>query len=265
MRFIYTKTFAALAAAIVIVALLAILQIKGLLSPVRTAFLEVPRPAISFVRSLSTPVVGFFSTIYRLHQITQENAVLSTQILQLQQQLADFNQSETENEALRNELGFVTSSQLNLQPCSVLAENPENVSDTLVLDCGTSQGVAVGQALISQGYLVGKIISVTGGSSTALLITDSNFLADALISQTSATGIIRGSFGSGLILDRLSQDDEVQKGWLVVTAGINQQIPKNILIGQVGDIISNPNSLFKQATVISPIDFSNLQFTFVVK
>jgi cell shape-determining protein MreC len=51
----------------------------------------------------------------------------------------------------------------------------------------------------------------------------------------------------------------------VVTAGINPEIPKNILIGRVSQVLSSGNDLFKRAALVSPIDFNNLQFVFVVK
>jgi len=57
----------------------------------------------------------------------------------------------------------------------------------------------------------------------------------------------------------------VEKGWLVVTAGINQLIPRNLLIGEVNEAVSSPNDLFKKATLFSPLNFSNLQFVVVVK
>jgi len=50
-----------------------------------------------------------------------------------------------------------------------------------------------------------------------------------------------------------------------VSAGINSQIPKNILIGEVSDVLSTSNDLFKKAALTSPIDFNNLEFVFVVK
>jgi cell shape-determining protein MreC len=112
---------------------------------------------------------------------------------------------------------------------------------------------------------VGKIIYAGNSESTALLATDADFSTDAKVSQTSDAGIVKGSFGSGLILDQLPQTSDLQKGWLVVTAGINQQVPKNILIGQVGDVLSSQSDLFKKAALVSPIDFNNLQFVFAVK
>ena len=265
MRFIYTKTFAIFAACLVVVVILVFMQVKGWLDPVRTAVLEAPRPIVILVEDITLPLKNFFGTIYQLNKITKENYQLRSQVISLQQSLVQENEQSLENEALKKELGFVKSSQFSLAPCTVLSENAFSLDDALVLNCGTDDGVAAGSAVVSQGYLVGKIIYSGKNSSTVLLVTSSQFSTDAKISQNSATAIVSGSFGSGLILDQVPQAVSFQPGWLVVTAGINQQIPKNILIGQIGDTLSSGSDLFKRAALTSPIDFNNLDFVFVVK
>ena len=265
MRFFYTKTFAVFLGFLVITALLVIMQIKGWLDPVRTAVLQSPRPIIILVKNVTLPIKDFFNTVYNLRKITQQNGHLESQVILLQQQLVQENQQSIENQALRKELGFVKTSQYSLTPCTVLSENAFSLTDALVLNCGTENGVGEGQAVVSQGYLVGKIIYAGKNSSTALLVSSSRFSADAKVSQNGANAIIRGSFGSGLILDQVPQTLNLQKGWLIVTAGINAKIPKNILIGEVGDTLSSGSDLFKRAALVSPIDFNNLDFVFVVK
>jgi cell shape-determining protein MreC len=46
---------------------------------------------------------------------------------------------------------------------------------------------------------------------------------------------------------------------------VNEKIPKNLAIGEVGEIITGQNELFKKATLLSPVDFGSLNFVFVVK
>jgi rod shape-determining protein MreC len=265
MRFIYTKAFAIFAAFLTATVFLVFMQTKGWLDPVRVAILNSPRPIAYIIKSVSTPVKSFFTTIYQLKKITQENGQLVSQVASLQQDLVLYNQQTRENEALRKELGFIKNSKFQLVSCSVLSHNLFGSSDALVLNCGTADGVSEGQAIISQGYLVGKVTYAGKNSSTVLLITSSQFSTDAKVSQTSDAGIVRGSFGSGFILDQIPQTSDLRASWLVVTAGINEKIPKNILIGEVSDLLSGNNDLFKRASIVSPIDFKNLDFVFVVK
>ncbi|MEK7161324.1 MAG: rod shape-determining protein MreC [Patescibacteria group bacterium] len=265
MRFIYTKAFAIFAAFLLAAVFLVFMQTRGWLDPVRVTVLNSPRSAAYLFKSVVVPVKSFFTTIYQLKKITQENARLASRVAGLERDLVLFNQQARENDALRKELGFIKNSKLQLVSCSVLSRNLFGSSDALVLNCGTADGVSEGQAIISQGYMVGKVTYAGKNSSTVLLIISSQFSSDAKVSQTSDTGIVRGSFGSGFILDQIPQTSDLRPGWLVVTAGINDKIPKNILIGEIRDLLSGSNDLFKRAAVISPIDFKNLDFVFAVK
>jgi len=265
MRFIYTKAFAIFCFCVIAIAILAFLQVKGLLFPLKNVLLQTPRPVVYVATGVARPVKSFFTTLFQLRKIAKENTELKTRVFELEQNSVELDQQRRENETLRGELGFVKNSKANFAPCSVVTVGAFGPRDSLVLNCGQEQGVAQGQAVTSQGFLVGKIIYSDKNSSTALLVTSSKFLTDAKISKTGANGLVKGSFDSGLVLDQLSQNDEIEKDWLVVTAGINEKIPKNILIGGIGEVISTPNDLFKKATLLSPIDFSSLEFVFVSK
>ncbi len=265
MKFFPNKTISWFFVAFFFITVLFGLETVGRLNNVRAVFLHIPQPIIRVFSSIISPVHSFFTTAFRLKALVKENAILESEMFRLEQETARLKSQERENETLRKELGFVQVSKLNLQPCSVLSENIFKISDTILLDCGSEQGVTEGQAVISQGYLAGKVVYVSQRTSTVILTTASAFLVDAKTSDSGTPAVVRGSFGSGMFVDQLPQDLQVQKGWMVVTAGINQKIPKDILIGKVNEITSTNNALFKKATLISPINFGMLRFVFVVK
>ncbi len=265
MRFIYTKTFAIFTACVLVLALLVFMEVKGWLEPVRNLILRSPRPVVKIIKGIVTPAQDFFSTIYQLKKINSENFELKSRVGELEQDLAQLNQQSHENEALRKELGFVRNTKMSLLACNVLSKDAFGLNDSLIISCGQNDGLSQGQAIISQGYLVGKIIYAGKTQSTVLLAVSSKFLVDARVSQTMETAVVKGSFGSGLILDQVPQTGDLQKGWLVVTAGVNDKMPKNILIGEVRDILSGSSDLFKRAALTTPIDFDNLEFVFVVR
>lgn len=265
MRFIYTKTFLIFSVCLVALTFFVFLQTKGWLDPIRSAVLATPKPIISLVKNVTLPIKNFFSTLYQLNKVVEENYNLKKQVVSLQQNLVDYQQQARENETLRKNLAFSQTTKLQLVACGVLSENSFGLNNSLILDCGTEKGVVAGQAIISQGYLVGKVLYAGKNSSTVLLANASDFSIDAKISQTNVNAIVKGSFGSGLIFDQLPQTASLEKGWVVVTAGINPQVPKNILIGQVGEILSTDTDLFKKAALTAPVNFNDLGFVFVVK
>lgn len=265
MRFIYTKTFVIFTACLIILVIGLFLQTKGLLQPIEYALLSAPRPVVSVGRAITSPVRNFFSTVGTLRSIVKQNNELTAKVADLQKKVVENDALRAENASLKKELGFVEASSVSLQPCTVLNSTAPELSNALVLNCGEREGIREGQAVVSQGYLVGKIVHVGSLTSTALLITNENSAIDARLSKNSTEGIVHGSFGSGIVLDMVSQNADVARGDIVVTAGINNQIARNLLIGEVGDVLSKDNDLFKKVSVISPVRFGEITYVFVAK
>lgn len=265
MRFIYTKTFLAFASVLVLIVIGLVMQAKGWLQPIEYALLQAPRPVAAVVRGIAEPIRTVASTLGSLSSIVRENGTLRTQLAQLQQQQVQFDKFKTDNELLRNELRFKAQSDLVLESCTVLSIDPQELSDAMVLSCGKEQGIQEGQAVMSQGYLVAKIAYVGSYTSTALLISNAQSSIDAKLSKDNTEGVVKGSFGSGMVFDLVSQNADVQQNDLVVTAGINARIPKDLLIGQIGSVLSGPNDLFKKMSVTSPVRQRAVQYVFVVK
>lgn len=265
MRFIYSRPFFIFASLLVIILIGLVLQTRGWLGPIEYAFQQAPRPVVSAVKSVADPVRTFFATLKSLRSVVHENGELHNKVAQLQQQQAIFDKIQQENDLLKKELDFKKQSDLQLQSCNVLSIDPQEVSDAMVLSCGSGQGIKEGEAVLSNGYLIAKVVYVGSYTSTALLITNAQSSVDAKISRNDTEGVVKGSFGSGMIFDLVSQSADVKEGDLVVTAGINSSIPKDLLIGEVGQVLSGQNDLFKKMSVTSPVRTRSVEYVFVVK
>ncbi len=265
MRFIYTKTFLIFSGVLLAVVIALFLQVKGWLGGIEYIFTQAPKPIVNLVNTVFRPVKTIASTLGSLRGVVEENHNLKQEVADLKQKQVILDQLKIENELLKSEVGFKNKSNYSLQPCTILSRDPQNTTDALILNCGKDEGVVEGQGVISGGYLVAKLVYVGNHTSTAVLITNSQTSIDARVSKNNVEGVLKGSFGSGLVFDLVSQSAEVAPGDLVVTAGIDPQIPKNILIGQVGQQLSGSNDLFKKLTLISPIKAYQLDFVFVVK
>lgn len=265
MKFIYQKSFVIFASGFVLLSVLFIMQKVGWLQPVEYALLQAPRPVVAVFRFIAEPVRTVFVTLTSMDDIVKQNAELAEKVVQLTEQKALNDRLQIENELLRTELQFKKKSPHQLESCTVLSIDPQEISDTMVLNCGAGSGVKEGQGVVSNGYLIGKIVYVGDYTSTVLLITNGQSSVDAQSSKTSVQGVVKGSYGSGMVFDLVSQNAEIAPGDLIVTAGINNLIPKDILIGQVGQEISEANDLFKKLSIISPVQLRSLDYVFVIK
>ena len=265
MRFIYSKYFLVFAGVIVIIFIGLVMQTKGWLQPIEYLLLQAPQPIVNSAQWALRPVSTVFSTLSSLPELVSKNTQLSNQVINLLEKQVTLEQIKIENQLLKDELNFKSRSSYNLQSCTVLSIDSQNTTDVINLNCGTDNGVQAGQGVISQGYLIAKIIHAGSFTSSAVFITNAQQSVDAKLSKNNVEGVVKGSFGSGLVFDLVSQSADVSVGDLVVTAGINPLIPKNILIGEVGQQLSGTNDLFKKLTITSPIKTHSIDFVFVVK
>lgn len=206
----------------------------------------------------------YLSSVFHLNQIIRQNSSLISENLELQSRLALITEVENENEILKKELGFMKTQDLTTTTAAAVIGTSSDYLKSLVIDKGTTSGIATGDAVISQGVLIGTITQVREQNADVTLITDYNSLVPAVLQTSRGTGLLRGGL-EGMIIQDVPLNITIKGGENVVTSGLGGQIPPGILIGKVSNIISKEGDIFQKATVSSPIDFSHLEVVFVLK
>lgn len=245
--------------------LLGIFHVRGWLKPAESSLAQIPRPVIFVLKGTGNSFKNFFSYFSTVSKINRQNLALTEKVRNLQEENIILKQYKLENEKFKKELSYRETSGLDFVSATAIAKDPSGFSQSLILNVGSNNGVQVGAAVLSQGVLVGKITSVDNFTSRVTLITDTDSAIDAQISGTEERAILRGSHGSGIILDLISQSVQLNGGEEVVTAGLSSDIPKGILIGTIGVVQSNRNDLSQTVTVLSSVDLKNLDYLSVVK
>jgi rod shape-determining protein MreC len=177
-----------------------------------------------------------------------------------------------DNKALRDQFETKKPISTNLIPAVVIGAPgfipgitvPENYT----LDKGEIDGVKVGDAVIYQENLVGRIIKTTQFLSKVQTITNtaSSFTAKTL--ETNALGVVKGQGGGNLILDNVVLSDNLKVGDIVLSKGEvdvsgNGFVP-DLVAGEIIAVSKNPSDLFQSAKVNSHVDFSRIDKVFVV-
>lgn len=232
---------------------------------VRFALYQPIRPISTAISKIFSPIQGFFKVLAKLKEIHFENQRLTGENNLLKSRIGELEHFASENDSLKKELGFVKKYDREKVACNVVGNDPEGIIGTLVLSCGVDEGIEQGQAVVTEGYLVGQVSFVGKTSCTARLITSSQSAIDIKLTRTGEQGVLHGSFNSGLVTELVSTTAEVRKGDFVTTAGINSLTPKDLSVGEVGEVISNPSDLLKKVTVISPVNFQEIRFVHVLK
>ncbi len=158
---------------------------------------------------------------------------------------------QKENVELRESLAFVRRRGVAYVSAGIIARAPEGVTTRFVIDRGTTDGIRVGLAVSSgDGILVGKVVSVTTASATVSAITDrGSATAASLLNDTRTIGIAKGINGGLMQVEYIPHDELIRVNDLVVTSGLEVDVPDGLLVGIVNAVQSEPTSAFQQALV----------------
>lgn len=201
--------------------------------------------------------------------------------LKINTKSCDFNESLTasqlkilrdENKQLRETLDFFTTNNYLLQEkkgmvANIIGGDPLAFSSILILDKGKNDGIKKGDAVIKgEGLLVGRIIETEDNISYLALLTNGQVKIAAMILQNeNIQGIVEGYHGLGLKINLIPLDKKVNVGDLVVTSGLEKNIPKGLLIGKIEEINTESNDLFQNITLKPFVNFKDLSLVTIIK
>jgi rod shape-determining protein MreC len=205
----------------------------------------------------------FFWTAIR--GLSDENALLKLELAQRESEIALLLEARKENDNLKKLLGFVDSNKADWLGAEIATYDPNNFIKSVTINKGEKDGVKKGAAVISEGYLIGKVSEVKPTYSRILLITDSNSAIPSIVQGTSVSGLVRGLIGFGLSMDSIPQGEKIIVGDIIITSGLGGDLPRGLIIGKVEEVESSDNAIFQKARLRSSADFRNLRHVLVLK
>lgn len=142
--------------------------------------------------------------------------------------------------------------------------------DTITLNKGSHDDVEVGDPVVVNSGLIGRIISVSNYNSVARLLTSE---ASNKISVKIETN---GEYVYGLLtnydeenniynLEGISETADINIDSVVTTTGIGDNFSSGIVIGKVKNITTDNYDLAKLIEVIPSVDFDSLSVVTILK
>jgi rod shape-determining protein MreC len=190
------------------------------------------------------PVRDFFGWAGDTIDAKDQNADLRKEVQQLRGDLAKAQTDLRDADQLK---ALASLHQENYFPQStdpvtarVIARSATVWYSTLKIDKGSDDGLRVNQPVIAAGGLIGKLTSVTGGTSEVRLITDGQSGVSAQVFPAGVTGVVRPEVGNpeDLLLEHVESGRRVTENTLVITSGFTSSkteslFPRGIPIGRV--------------------------------
>ncbi|WP_080798180.1 rod shape-determining protein MreC [Arabiibacter massiliensis] len=170
---------------------------------------------------------------------------------ELVEQYAQTEELRHENEELRALLELKDSYDIEGVAARVIGGPAGAWDQTVAIDKGAADGVDSGLTVMGTSGVVGQVVEAAEHTATVRLLTDSHSGAAALVQQSRAQGIVRGSLEGLLYLEDLEADAEVAEGDTVVTSGLGGSYTRGLLIGTVVKVDAKQGDVSRRV-VVSP-------------
>lgn len=188
----------------------------------------------------------------------------------LQRNFAD---TMSENARLKEQLGFAQNMTTIKASTQIIAKDPGNIYTSYVIDKGSEAGITKNMAVAAfqngmQG-LAGKILDARRKSSVVLPVFDQRLFVSARLSRTRNEGLVNGQGNPDdpLVMRYVSKLNaaEIQIGDMVVTSGLDSIYPSDLAIGRVKEI-QLPEYSSSAIILLEPsLNFSKLEYLFVIQ
>lgn len=208
--------------------------------------------------------LNYYRSIRQIGQLRDDKNSLQNQVLNLQQKLIDQNELVRENDALKKELG-VNSTTKNIDKlfAKVITQGQDPLDKTIIVDVGEKQGAKVGQPAVSEGFLVGRIITVRQNSSIVRLINSKDSKIQAWIAGNREKGLLIGD-GNVIYLTEINQGVAAGADDMVETSGLGGSLPQGIIIGKIERTQSQPSDLSQKFIIQTPKEINLLESLFIL-
>ena len=207
-----------------------------LFDSMRTAVSDAMAPVLE---AFSRPLAVAGNAVNKVHMFVdtyQENARLesdNTRLLQWQQAALNL---AADNRQLRALLKAVPENSVSYVTARVIANSGGAYMRTVLVNAGTEDNVARGQAAITGEGLVGRLTEVGNRAARVLLITDLNSRIPVTIEGSHVNAVLAGDNSDRPRLLYLPAADAVKIGDRVVTAGEGGIFPPGLPVGVVSAI-----------------------------
>ena len=227
-------------------------------------------PLQKVTSALSGGIGSVWEKYTSIDEVMEQNEQLEAENAELRQQIVDYDRIKAENEAYKA-LARIQDSNTEASYISafVIGRDPLDEFGGFTLDCGTVNGAAVNDAVISdKGYLIGMVVEADTTSCKVMTILHPSFSAAGVVSRTRENGIINGSTdyaGDGLcVLTNLERATETKMGDQVITTGLGGVFPPDLLVGTVQKVEPEVSGKSSIAVVRPGADPRTVKHVFVI-
>ena len=137
----------------------------------------------------------------------------------------------------------------------------------IMIHRGSAQGIKKDMGVISPQGIVGRIVNVSENYSTAMILLNRQFKANAKLKKGGERGSVEwdGKDPNYVFLKDIPKSAAVAKGDTVITSELSSIFPTNIMVGTVNSIINDKSSNFYTLKLRTTTNFYSVFYVYVIE
>ncbi len=256
----------------ILIALIAVSVIFSIigsqLSPQANIVGAFTAPFRSAVNGIWNGLEDFISAYRDGNKIMLENAELEAELNDLREQLADYQQTQAENEFYKKYLKIAEEHpDFKFSEATLISRDNDDPYKSFVINKGSLNGVSAYDPVITDAGLVGFVSQVGLTTSKVTTVLSPELSLGALDNRTNDSGIISGDLeiakNGKTKFHNLARSCSVAIGDYVVTSG-EGIFPKGLLIGKIETIGNDKYNTSIYATVTPFANIDELRQVMVI-
>jgi len=200
--------------------------------------------------------------------LAEENEQLRKQVARLREEKSRLIGVLQENERLRKLLDFKRKQpSFDLAPAEVVARDTTPYFRVLTLKIESDAELEPKMPVVVAEGVVGQIHRTYGAFADVIIVSDPRSRIDAVSQRNRAQGVVQGLGHASdyrAKIAYLRQEDRVREGDVMVTSGMGEVFPPELVIGTVEEVTRRERGLFQKATLRPAVDISRVEEVFVV-
>jgi len=243
-------------------AIIFLMHILGFLKPTEAKIRLIISPLLAKIYQSSDPTLFKISKQELYGQYQQCLAVLNE---------SDYFRAQTEilkdeNEKLRVALKFAQSAPYTLINAQVIGRGLDLSEQTILINVGKNSDLKLNlPVIVGSGQLIGKIVGLDAQSAWVRLLSDSQSkVASMILNEDKSGGVVEGGYGLSIKMDFIPRNDIVAIGDLVITSGLETDLPKGLLIGTIAALENEAYKPFQQALITPVGNFDKIDIVSVI-
>jgi rod shape-determining protein MreC len=247
------------------------LYLLGILRPIENAVTWALNPVMSELYVVGAGVRSGFHDYEDKGKLESRLKELEAKVNSLTAENARYRTLEEENKILRKHLEFLEDKQYGHVIGNVISRGEvtgaSDLIETVVIDKGRVHGLYPGLVAVTEdGVVAGKLTDVKERSAEICLVNNENCrLAAAIMGEKKTSGIVQGELGLTIRMDFIPQTQIVEEDRLVITSGLEEQIPRGLAVGRVAKVTRESNELWQTATIEPLVNPEDLIIVSVLK